>query len=67
MRNASEAFAYLGAMRRNDIANMVRALSMHDWLNTWDESQRLRAGIWALAHWPQFMRETYLRLNRKGM
>lgn len=37
--------------------HMVRALSMHSWLNSADQEERRRVGKWALKHWDEYQRE----------
>ena len=44
-----EALAIVGNQPRWAVKNMVKALSMHPWLNTEEEEQRLRAAKIVLA------------------
>ena len=42
--NRTEAWKIIGNSSKGPIRNMVRALSMHSWLNTAEENLRLEAG-----------------------
>lgn len=53
----ARVIAAIGAnARKDDTARMVKALKLHPWLNTAEETERLACGELALAHWSAYQR-----------
>lgn len=53
------AIALLGSNRRRngDLRPMIKALSLHPWLNSEAQKQRLAAACFVLKRWPQYTLE----------
>ena len=53
--SADEMIACLGSCRaRGEIAAMIKALSLHPWLNTPTETKRLEAARAAMGNWKSY-------------
>ena len=62
--SADEMIACLGSCRaREVIAAMIKALSVHPWLNTPAESQRLEAARAAMENWKSYSHACQARHN----
>jgi hypothetical protein len=53
INTAAEEIGYRAT--RNDIKNMVKALSFHSWSNSVNESIRLEAGKYILKNWNAYL------------
>ena len=51
--------------RANDLSPMVKALGMHPWLNTPEDSQRREAAQFVLRRWRQYQNECNRRRDLK--
>ena len=54
--NLDRAIDILGInrSRRHDLEPMVKALQLHDWLNTPEDEERLAAAKFVLRHWTAY-------------
>lgn len=51
IQKIKKAHAIVGNQPRYAVRNMVKALSLHTWLNTVEENERLEAAKIVLRHW----------------
>jgi hypothetical protein len=49
-----------------EIRMMAKALSLHPWLNTDEESKRLQAARYAIRHWDEYQAVCSERRNRRS-
>lgn len=57
----------LGSNRqRGELRMMVRALSLHSWLNDQEDRLRLAAARHVLAHWPEYVAAGQAKRDAKG-
>jgi hypothetical protein len=62
--SVDEMIACLGSCRaRSEIAAMIKALSLHPWLNTPNRDQRLEAARAAMANWKSYTHACQARHN----
>ena len=62
--SADEMIACLGSCRaRAEIAAMIKALSLHPWLNTPTETKRLEAARAAMGNWKSYSHACQARHN----
>jgi hypothetical protein len=62
--SANEMIACLGSCRaRGEIAAMIKALSLHPWLNTPTETKRLEAARAAMGNWESYSHACQARHN----
>ena len=62
--SADEMIACLGSCRtRSEIAAMIKALSLHPWLNTPAETKRLEAARAAMENWKSYSHACQARHN----
>ena len=62
--SVDEMIACLGSCRaRSEIAAMIKALSLHPWLNTPAETKRLEAARAAMGNWKSYSHACQARHN----
>jgi hypothetical protein len=62
--SADEMIECLGSCRtRSEIAAMIKALSLHPWLNTPAETKRLEAASAAMGNWKSYSHACQARHN----
>jgi hypothetical protein len=62
--SADEMITCLGSCRaRSELAAMIKALSLHPWLNTPAETKRLEAARAAMENWKSYSRACQARHN----
>ena len=62
--STDEMIACLGSCRtRSEIATMIKALSLHPWLNTPAETKRLEAARAAMENWKSYSHACQARHN----
>ena len=62
--SADEMITCLGSCRaRSELAAMIKALSLHPWLNTPAETKRLEAARAAMENWKSYSQACQARYN----